>query len=225
MAIVHGNIVLQDKKKSGHIVMTDDNIVWKGNLFDDHQCADTHTVEHVWAYPPHHHQQHHFGYEHYPHMMNHQHHHHQPNHGWSGHQDHMAAAASNVWTHAQPFIAVAPASLVSAAPVARVHSPFSLMNHQITRAYQPTKTGAVAQNRLIAENAVYPLLTTLFPSVYPISAQHQVTQTTNSKAKPATGGTTGNPNQRKASEEADDDLAEKLITQQLMQELGQELIS
>ena len=50
-----GNIVLQDKQRK-HIVMTDDNIVMKGNFFGDEHCEDTHTVEHVWLPMPHYHE-------------------------------------------------------------------------------------------------------------------------------------------------------------------------
>lgn len=49
-----GNIVLQDKQRKNNIVMTDDNIVMKGNFFGDEHCEDTHTVEHVWLPMQHH---------------------------------------------------------------------------------------------------------------------------------------------------------------------------
>lgn len=53
-----GNIVLQDKQRKNNIVMTDDNIVMKGDFFGGEHCEDTHTVEHVWLPMSHHHQEH-----------------------------------------------------------------------------------------------------------------------------------------------------------------------
>lgn len=57
--VICGNIVLQDKQRKNNIVMTDDNIVMKGDFFGGEHCEDTHTVEHVWLPMPHHH--HHWG--------------------------------------------------------------------------------------------------------------------------------------------------------------------
>lgn len=56
----HCNIVLHDKQRKEQIVMTDENIVMKGNFMGDQHCEDTHSVEHVWLPMPHHHKESHW---------------------------------------------------------------------------------------------------------------------------------------------------------------------
>lgn len=57
---VQCNIVLQDRQQKNHIVLTDTNIVMKGDFFGDHQCEGQHEVEHVWLPMPPHKEPHHW---------------------------------------------------------------------------------------------------------------------------------------------------------------------
>jgi hypothetical protein len=194
---VRANIVLQDQKKRGHIVMTDDNIVWKGNLFDqgDSECAE-HSVEHVWAYPPHQHHSAHYG-------------------GW-GHMDHETAAASTSGHWAQPshaYYAFARPSHYTSAH--RSMSPRYM--HQ-----SPRTTGSTMMS---SESAAYPLIAALFPSPYSSGRAAQSPSYGGSSTDQFGKSDDGSkPNERQSIDDEDgDEAAEQMLTKQLMSELGQDL--
>lgn len=242
LAVCQANIVLQDQKKRGQLVMTDDNIVWKGNLFDhgDSECAE-HSVEHVWAFPPNHAHGAHYGGHYDPH--------HemafvpQSMYGWAGghyqhHQmEHEAGAASSASGHwAQPSHAYYAIARPTTTTYYNPHSPF-LTSAGPTSAVAPTSASrsksphsTVRTSRMSADSA-FPLLAALFPSAYlpriqtqsvsiPLSISTDSAKTTSSSDK-----TTGSkPNERKAIDvDETEDAAEQMITKQLMQEIGQDL--
>lgn len=255
------NIVLQDQKKRGHIVMTDDNIVWKGNLFDqgDSDCAE-HTVEHVWAYPSqHHHQHNHHQLQHDSHLTasSHSDYTFVPHtYGWNaGSQHEMTAgvSAANHWSSpSQTYFAFArPAyhpsvynhlsspTFASSSSASSLSSSFPSFT---SKGSAKLKTNRAAVNQMAAESSSHPLMSSLFPITfgfqYPISISSskrpsQFLSPSVSSSFLSTPVAKKNQvdqqlkaNERRNSKEEDgeeEDVAERLITQEVMKEFGQDL--